>query len=258
MTQTRRQFLKHTGCGALSASAILSGLGRFALIDALAQSQSGYQALVCLFLFGGNDSNNVVIPYDNYADYSAHRVVRGEELAVQQDQLLPISPPSAGQVFGLHPKLGESFIPNPSVYDLFNLGRAAIVCNTGPLVYPLTRDQYMVPGFRSRINSSPTPISRTSGKRRMQTARGRRGRVDPRPTGRAAVEAPSRPSRRSPESRSSAPVRTRGRWCCPRADAGELHAQTLPVRQQSAGTGDLRRPHVRWAGSDAGARSRGR
>jgi uncharacterized protein (DUF1501 family) len=148
MTQTRRQFLKHTGCGALSASALLSGLGRFALIDALAQSQSGYEALVCLFLFGGNDSNNVVIPYDNYADYSAHRVVGRDQFAVPQDQLLQINPPSAGALFGLHPKLGQSFMTNPSVYDLFNQGHAAIVCNTGPLIYPLTRDQYLSSQFQ--------------------------------------------------------------------------------------------------------------
>jgi uncharacterized protein (DUF1501 family) len=145
MAQTRRQFLMHTGCGALSASALLSGLGRFALIDALAQSdvQAGYKALVCLFLFGGNDANNVVIPYTNYTDYSAYRQVGRDQFAVPQDQLLQINPPStSGLTFGLHPKLGEGFMTNPSLNDLFNQGRAAVVCNTGPLIRPLTRDEY--------------------------------------------------------------------------------------------------------------------
>jgi uncharacterized protein (DUF1501 family) len=149
MAQTRRQFLKHTGCGALSASALLSGLGRFALIDTLAQSAppAGYKALVCVFLFGGNDSNNVVIPYTNYADYGTYRVVGVDQFAVPQSALdsMQITPPSAsGLAFALHPKLGEPFgtTGNPTVYDLWNHGHAAIVCNTGPLIQPLTRDQY--------------------------------------------------------------------------------------------------------------------
>jgi uncharacterized protein (DUF1501 family) len=141
MAQTRRQFLQ-TGCSAISASAVLAGLGRFALIDTLVHAQQGYQALVCVFLFGGNDANNVVIPYDNYADYSAQRVVGRDQFAVPQDQLLQISPPSAGAVFGLHPRLGDAFMTNPSLNALFNAGNAAIVCNTGPLIQPVTRDQY--------------------------------------------------------------------------------------------------------------------
>jgi uncharacterized protein (DUF1501 family) len=142
MAQTRRQFLLHTGCGALSASALLSGLGRFALIDALAQSApSGYRALVCVFLFGGNDANNVVIPYTNYNDYGN---VRGSAVfAVPQADLLQINPASPGGLtFGLHPRLGDAFSGNPSLYALWNQGRAAIVCNTGPLIQPITRSDY--------------------------------------------------------------------------------------------------------------------
>jgi uncharacterized protein (DUF1501 family) len=143
MAQTRREFLVQSGCGALSASALLSGLGRFALIDALAQTQTGYQALVCVFLFGGNDANNTVIPYTNYSDYANVRT--GAAFAVPQAALDPmqITPPSAGGLaFALHPKLGESFGSNPSLYTLFNQQSAAIVCNTGPLITPTTRDDY--------------------------------------------------------------------------------------------------------------------
>ena len=142
MAQTRRQFLFQTGCGALSASALLSGLGRFALIDALAQSPSGYRALVCVFLFGGNDANNTVIPYTNYSDYGSVR--GGAVFAVPQADLLQINPPSMGGLtFGLHPKLGEAFGTNPSLFDLWNQGAAAIVCNTGPLIKPLARSEYL-------------------------------------------------------------------------------------------------------------------
>ena len=146
MKKTRREFLAHTGCTALSAAALCSGLGRFALIDALAQSSSPstYQALVCIFLFGGNDSNNVVIPYTNYSEYSAFRVVGRDQFAVPQDQLLQITPPSmTGLVFGLHPRLGDAFGSNPSLYRLWNQGKAAIICNAGPLIQPISRTEYL-------------------------------------------------------------------------------------------------------------------
>ena len=143
MAQTRRQFLVHTGCGALSAAALLSGLGRFALIDALAQSGDlpDYKALVCVFLFGGNDANNVVIPHTNYSDYSSIR--GGAQFAIPQADLLQINPPSTPSLtFGLNPKLGDAFMTNPSVYTLWNQQKVAIVPNMGPLIRPLTRDEY--------------------------------------------------------------------------------------------------------------------
>ena len=145
MRHNRREFLAHTGCGTLSAAALLAGLGRFALIDALAQSTppTDYKALVCVFLFGGNDANNVVIPYTNYSDYD---LVRGSAVfaaAVPQADLLQINPPSVpGVTFGLHPKLGDAFGVNQSLFGLWNQGNVAIVCNTGPLIQPVTRSQY--------------------------------------------------------------------------------------------------------------------
>jgi uncharacterized protein (DUF1501 family) len=154
MAQTRREFLVHTGCGALSASALLSGLGRFALIDALAQSPSDYKALVCVFLFGGNDSNNMVIPVTNYADYDAARQRDDQsqtrtyaEFQIPVADLLTINPPSNGLTFGLNPRLGDQFsmggVTNPSIYDLWNAGNAAVVCNVGPLIRPLSRAEYI-------------------------------------------------------------------------------------------------------------------
>jgi uncharacterized protein (DUF1501 family) len=154
MAQTRREFLLHTGCGALSASALLSGLGRFALIDALAQAPGDYKALVCVFLFGGNDSNNVVIPVTNYADYNAARQRDDStqtrtyaEFQIPVADLLTINPPSHGLTFGLNPRLGDQFssggVINPSMYDLWNAGNAAVVCNVGPLIRPVDRTAYL-------------------------------------------------------------------------------------------------------------------
>jgi uncharacterized protein (DUF1501 family) len=83
-----------------------------------------------VFLFGGNDANNTLIPFDTtgYGQYSS---LRGD-LALAQNTLLPLTP---APNFALHPNL-------PDVQSLFNSGNAAFVANVGTLVQPLTRAQY--------------------------------------------------------------------------------------------------------------------
>src|SRR5262245_6211370 len=139
MTLSRRDFLKRSGCGALSVAALASGVDRFGLVQALAQGTS-YKALVCIFLGGGNDGNNMVVPFDpnGYAVYSAARATAG--LAIAQATLLPITPKSmknTGKEFGLHPSLA-------AIHPLFAAdGKLAIVCNVGPLIQPLSKDDYL-------------------------------------------------------------------------------------------------------------------
>src|SRR5580693_9760846 len=85
---SRRDILRAACCSAASF-AMTSALGRLNLIHALAAGpSSGYQALVCIFLFGGNDSNNLIIPNDasGYQNYANIR----ENLALSQGSLLPI------------------------------------------------------------------------------------------------------------------------------------------------------------------------
>src|SRR5215469_14901857 len=131
MTLSRREFLLRSGCGALSAAALASGIDRFGLVHAYAQG-TDYKALVCIFLGGGNDGNNTIVPLDN-AGYAAYASVRNPAgLAIAQGSLLPITPKSIGTDFGLHPSLA-------AVHDLFaneNEKKLAIVCNVGPLVQP--------------------------------------------------------------------------------------------------------------------------
>jgi uncharacterized protein (DUF1501 family) len=111
-----------------------SALGRLNLIHALAAGQSsGYQALVCIFLFGGNDSNNLIIPndtpgYQNYANVRAN-------LALPQNSLLPIIAKTGNVPYGLHPNF-------PGLQALFNSGQLAVVANVGTLSQPVTRSQY--------------------------------------------------------------------------------------------------------------------
>ena len=139
MRVNRREFLAQ-GCAVGAATLALQ---RFGLINALAQV-GGYRALVCIFLFGGNDSNNMIVPVDDYAAYNA---VRGSSSGVNiaRDSLLAIAPPSAGSTFGLHPNLA-------ALLPLWNARRLAAVCNVGPLVEPLTRDRYLAGNARIPLN----------------------------------------------------------------------------------------------------------
>ncbi len=121
----------------MSGAALVKGLDSMFLMNALAQPTDvdDYKALVCVFLFGGNDANNIVIPYTNYAAYAAIRDNGGTvQLAIPQDQLLQITPPSDGNVFGLHPQLGTGTYGG--LYSLWQQNRAAIVVNTGTLQDP--------------------------------------------------------------------------------------------------------------------------
>lgn len=140
MTLTRRQFLLRSA-GTLGAAALTS-LGQLARIQSYAQSGGDYKALVCIFLGGGNDGNNTVIPAvdtlpagQRYADYSAVR--SGPGLAIAQSALRLINPRTFGTgTFGFHSAM-------PELAGLFNSGQLAVVCNVGPLVQPLTQAQYL-------------------------------------------------------------------------------------------------------------------
>jgi uncharacterized protein (DUF1501 family) len=125
----RRRFLHASG--ALTASALFPTLALRAT-RACAQS-AGYRALVCVFLYGGNDSNNTIVPYDDYGSYAAGRGNTGADLG--KGQLLQIAPPGLPR-YGLHPNL-DALLP------LFQQGKLAVVANVGTLVAPISRADYM-------------------------------------------------------------------------------------------------------------------
>lgn len=130
---TRRGFLR-MGSQALASGTLLSTLGT--MERALAASDtSGYRALVCVFLFGGNDSFNWLVPSDTagYGTYAATR----QTLALPKASLLPITPTniSAPATYGLHPN-------SDGIRTLFESGKAAFVANVGTLIRPVTRTQY--------------------------------------------------------------------------------------------------------------------
>ena len=137
MEQSRRDFLFRTSCAALGVAAFNAGVEQFGLISALAEEQAptDYKALVCIFLSGGNDANNCVVPLDS-TGYNQYVAVRGSSgLAIPQANLLPITPPAIGLPFGLHPNFVE-------LQQLWNQQKLAIVTNVGSLVQPTTRTTY--------------------------------------------------------------------------------------------------------------------
>ena len=123
----RRSFLKTASWSALAQ---MSGLSPLNSMSAFAQSSgsSDYKAIVCLFLRGGNDSNNMIVPLGG-SQYSAYSQARGA-FAVGQGQLLPLG--SSG--YGLNPAF-------KSLQQSFNAGQAAVIANVGPLVQPTTPAQ---------------------------------------------------------------------------------------------------------------------
>jgi uncharacterized protein (DUF1501 family) len=130
---SRRDLLRASCCTAASFG-MTAALGRLNMIHALAAGpSSGYQALVCIFLFGGNDSNNLIVPNDT-AGYQNYATIR-QNLALAQGTLLPIVAKTGKVPYGLHPNL-------PGLQGLFNSGQVAVVANVGTLSQPLTQAQY--------------------------------------------------------------------------------------------------------------------
>jgi uncharacterized protein (DUF1501 family) len=140
---TRRRFIGAC-CAAVGATGLLSTLAQLRLIGATVETGPGpvlppgsppdYKALVCLFLAGGNDANNLLVPCDA-AGYSAYAQGRGG-LALPQDALLPLKlRRSDGRDFALHPA-------TPELRDLFAQGRLALLANVGTLVVPTTKAQF--------------------------------------------------------------------------------------------------------------------
>jgi uncharacterized protein (DUF1501 family) len=132
MAQTRRDFLRTSAC-ALGGMAFASAVENFNVVHALTpQTATDYRALVCVFLNGGNDGNNMFVSLDQYSSYAAAR--DAAQLSIPQANLLPVSPVSGGS-YGFHPNM-------PEMQSLFNQGKLAVLCNNGPLVEPLTRTTY--------------------------------------------------------------------------------------------------------------------
>ena len=132
LIRTRRDFIRD-GIRAVSAAGALGALGKFGEINAYA-SGLNYQALVCIFMTGGNDGHNTVIPIATAQQgFNLYQNARAG-MGLAQSSLLPIQ--DGSDVYGLHPSL-------PEIQSLYNAGRAAVLANVGMLVKPITRTDYL-------------------------------------------------------------------------------------------------------------------
>lgn len=168
--EQRRDFLKYF-CASLAGGSALSMIPQLRLMQSALAATAGdpnYRALVCVFLGGGNDSFNWLVPSDNtrYAEYSTARggVYTGTAgpLGLAQNVLLPanLTGPGgaalpAGHFYGLHPACADwaSIDANgaqtsmPGLQSLTNQGKVAWIANVGTLVVPLTKATYSNPSL---------------------------------------------------------------------------------------------------------------
>lgn len=139
---TRRSFLERApyALGALGAASSIRDL-RLIHTALAADPPSDYKALICLFLSGGNDSNNWIVPTDT-ATYNQYSAIRGN-LALPASSLLPLYSTGTtpyqdadGHTYGFHPTCQE-------LQTLFSEDKLATVLNVGTLVRPITRSEYL-------------------------------------------------------------------------------------------------------------------
>ena len=187
MDETRRKFLKASACG-LTGAAMLASVDKFNLVNAMMQDQqpdvaSDYRALVCIFLSGGSDCNNMVIPFDDYTVTGGgttngyDNVRTGSGLAVLKSQLAntKITPSNtSGVSYAFHPNLSpeaNNVGQAKGLMDVWNAGKLAVLCNVGSLVQPITRAQYSAGIGRpyqlfshsDQVNQQQTSIANTTG-----------------------------------------------------------------------------------------------
>ncbi len=135
----RREFLKHASALSVAGTAAPWALQLAAINEAAAATASGdYKALVCIFLYGGNDYGNTVVPYDA-ASHAAYATIR-QTLATPREQLAAtaLTPSVAlpdGRQMALAPTLS-------AIKPVFDAGRLAVMLNIGTLMQPTTLAQY--------------------------------------------------------------------------------------------------------------------
>jgi uncharacterized protein (DUF1501 family) len=138
---SRRHFLR-TGTRLVASSGLLATMGGFERVLAATPSSSGYKALVCVWLAGGNQSFNWIVPYTQ-AGYTTYATSRAA-MALARSSLLPLSgTASDGYAYAMHPNC-------PELQSLFNAGHASILCNVATLIQPTTAAQ-------ARAGSVPLP-----------------------------------------------------------------------------------------------------
>ena len=138
MDISRRAFLSRASALSIAGSATPFLMNLAAIGEAAAATASDYKALVCVFLYGGNDYANTLVPYDTaqYASYVAQRpTLAYSQAALAGTVLVPTTALPGGAQYALAPELGK-------LLPVFNAGKLAVMLNLGTLVQPTTKAQY--------------------------------------------------------------------------------------------------------------------
>ena len=162
---SRRDFIRRAACAAVGTAAMTATIRDLRMMNAaMAQTNiTDYKALVCIFLQGGNDSNNLIIPTIQ-SEYNNYAAIRTPVLAIPQSALLGLMNGSnpyvdpAGHSYGLHPSC-------PELQTLFSEGKLAALFNTGTMIYPVTRTQYL-----AGLNKPPQLFSHADQQTQWQTS----------------------------------------------------------------------------------------
>src|SRR5438105_3252728 len=126
----RREFLRRASAVGIAGTAAPWALSLAGIGEAAAATLPGdYKALVCLFLYGGNDHGNTLVPYDT-ASYNAYAAIR-QTLATPRDTLAAtaLTAGEGGRQMALAPQLGK-------LKGLWDAGKLAVQLNVGTLVQP--------------------------------------------------------------------------------------------------------------------------
>ena len=177
----RREFIQRALCATASSALFTGFAGKLSLAHAAATAGgrllgNDYRALVCVYLYGGNDAFNMLVPTST-AGYAEYQAARGE-LALPLGDLLTLNPsvaPVGNGTFGLSPSM-------PLLRNLFNQAQSplAITTNVGPLLYPITKAQYQagsVPVPAQLFSHSDQSVTWQQNRADAQDRRGWGGRL---------------------------------------------------------------------------------
>lgn len=135
---SRRAFLKRSSLLAMAGTAAPWALNLAAMSQAAAATATDYKALVCVFLYGGNDYGNTLIPTDS-ARYAAYQGMRPTQAYTQAQLAATVLNPDVALAGGLQYALAPELAP---LLPIFDAGRMGVMLNVGTLVQPTTKAQY--------------------------------------------------------------------------------------------------------------------
>jgi uncharacterized protein (DUF1501 family) len=142
MSTSRRAFLRRASVLSVAGSATPWMLNLAAMAEASAATASDYKAIVCVFLYGGNDYGNTLVPYDA-SNYNAYYNLR-PTLAYSRSSLIstilaPVAAPVDTAGFSRQYAMAPELAP---LVPLFNAGKLGVILNIGTLMQPTTKLQY--------------------------------------------------------------------------------------------------------------------